>query len=48
MILALELIGLVCIVAAGWLVTPALGLLLLGASCFVAAYGYARAKVAKK
>jgi hypothetical protein len=48
MILTLELIGLVCIVAAGWLVTPALGMFLLGVSCFAAAYGYARMKVAKK
>jgi hypothetical protein len=48
MILTLELIGLVCIVAAGWLVTPALGMFLLGVSCFAAAYGYARSKVAKK
>jgi hypothetical protein len=48
MILTLELIGLVCIVAAGWLVTPALGVFLLGVSCFGAAYGYARMKVAKK
>jgi hypothetical protein len=35
-------------VAAGWLVTPALGVFLLGVSCFAAAYGYARMKVAKK
>jgi hypothetical protein len=48
MILTLELIGLVCIVAAGWLVTPALGVFLLGVSCFAAAYGYARMKVASK
>jgi hypothetical protein len=48
MILTLELIGLVCIVVAGWLVTPALGVFLLGVSCFAAAYGYARMKVAKK
>ena len=49
MILTLELIGLVCIVAAGALVHPALGVLVLGLACFAAAYGYARtSKVAKK
>jgi hypothetical protein len=48
MILTLELIGLVCIVVAGALVHPALGVFLLGVSSFAAAYGYARSKVAKK
>lgn len=48
MILTLELIGLVCIVVAGALVHPALGVFVLGVSCFAVAYGYARSKVAKK
>jgi len=49
MILTLELIGLVCIVAAGALVHPALGVFVLGVAAFVAAYGYARTlKVDKK
>ena len=34
-VLVLELIGLVCFVVAGWLVTPALGLAVIGVATFI-------------
>lgn len=49
MILTLELIGLVCIVVAGALVHPALGVFVLGVAAFVSAYAWSRTmKVEKK
>ncbi len=42
MIVALELIGLVCLVVAGWLVSPPLAFAVLGVAAFASAYGLAR------
>jgi hypothetical protein len=41
-VLVLELIGLVCFVVAGWLVTPALGLAVIGVATFISAWSLAR------
>jgi len=41
-VLLLELIGLVCFVVAGWLVTPALGFAVIGVAAMVSAWGLAR------
>jgi hypothetical protein len=41
-VLLLELIGLVCFVVAGWLVTPALGFAVIGVAALVSAWSLAR------
>jgi hypothetical protein len=41
-VLVLELIGLVCFVVAGWLVTPALGFAVIGVAALVSAWSLAR------
>jgi hypothetical protein len=41
-VLLLELIGLVCLVVAGWLVAPALGFAVIGVAAFVSAWSLAR------
>jgi hypothetical protein len=41
-VLWLELIGLVCLVVAGWLVAPALGFAVIGVAAFVSAWSLAR------
>jgi hypothetical protein len=41
-VLVLELIGLVCFVVAGWLVTPALGFAVIGVAAMVSAWSLAR------
>ena len=41
-VLVLELIGLVCFVVAGWLVTPALGFVAIGVAAFISAWSMSR------
>lgn len=41
-ILMLELIGLVCLVVAGWLVTPPLGFAVIGVAALLSAWSLAR------
>lgn len=41
-VFVLEILGLLCLVAAGWLVTPALGLAVLGAATLMGAYALSR------
>lgn len=41
-VVVLELIGLVCFVVAGWLVTPALGFAVIGVAALVSAWSLAR------
>jgi len=41
-VFVLELIGMASFIAAGWLVSPALGLAVFGVICFAAAFSLAR------
>jgi len=41
-VLVLEMLGLLSLVAAGWLVSPALGLAVFGVACLVTALSLAR------